>query len=354
MKRMYSLMALLLSLALLLCGCASAGRDAAQGAPAAPSGEVNLSSTSMDRGDAEYAEEMGPEPAPPSDAAQQGEAAGEALAARKIIRDAELEVQTLSYDEFLPALEAAIDEAGGYVQSSYTSGNGYYGSRLRSAEIVARIPAEGLDAFLAGVGGLGNVVDRRIALRDVTVNYVDTETHLAALRTEQESLMRILADAETVEDLIAVQSRLSEVRYEIESYESVLRTYDDQIAMSTVTLRVQEVERETPAVREGFFEEVGRRFSESLTDVGEGFRAFGAWFLGSLPAIVVWLVILAAAAALVMLLVRGLRRRRAAGGVKPARRKGRGRKADDAPAVDTPADDAPADDTPADGGRTDG
>lgn len=359
MKRMYSLMALLLSLALLLCGCAGAGRDAAPSAPAAPSGEVNLSSTSMDRGDAAYAEETGPEPAPTSDAAggstaQQGEAAGEALAARKIIRDAELEVQTLSYDEFLPALEAAIDEAGGYVQSSYTSGNGYYGSRLRSAEIVARIPAEGLDAFLAGVGGLGNVVDRRIALRDVTVNYVDTETHLAALRTEQESLMRILADAETVEDLIAVQSRLSEVRYEIESYESVLRTYDDQIAMSTVTLRVQEVERETPAVREGFFEEVGRRFSESLTDVGEGFRAFGAWFLGSLPAIVVWLVILAAAAALVMLLVRGLRRRRAAGGVKPARRKGRGRKADDAPADGAPADDTPADDTPADGGRTDG
>ena len=83
------------------------------------------------------------------------------------------------------------------------------------------------------------------------MNYVDTETHLAALRTEQESLMRILADAETVEDLIAVQSRLSEVRYEIESYESVLRTYDDQIAMSTVTLRVQEVERETPAVAGG-------------------------------------------------------------------------------------------------------
>ena len=74
------------------CCCAAAPARAgtpAQGAPAAPSGEVNLSSTSMDRGDAAYAEEMGPEPAPPSDAAQQGEAAGEALAARKIIRDAE-------------------------------------------------------------------------------------------------------------------------------------------------------------------------------------------------------------------------------------------------------------------------
>ena len=50
MRRMYSLMALLLSLALLLCGWPSPGRDTAQGAPAAPSGEVNLSSTSMDRG----------------------------------------------------------------------------------------------------------------------------------------------------------------------------------------------------------------------------------------------------------------------------------------------------------------
>lgn len=154
------------------------------------------------------------------------------------------------------------------------------------------------------MGDLGNVVDRRISLRDVTTPYADTEAHLTALRTERDALLEILAAAETVEDLISVQSRLSDVQYEIESYEATLRTYDDQIALSTVTMNIREVERATPVAEETFWQEVGRRFSESLADVGDGFRSFGAWFLGNLPAIVVWAVILGGATVVIVLLVR--------------------------------------------------
>lgn len=286
MKRnKWKLLSLALALVLLLCGCSAASqRDetsnsfdvSSPAAPAAPEGNMMTSEESdavLDTGEA-------------------GGLAGDPLASRKVIRDATLRIQTLEYDKFLPALEQAVLDVGGYVSSRYSSGNSYYGKHLRSAELEVRVPADRLDEFLTGVSGLGNVVDRRESLRDVTTAYVDTEAHLNALRTERDALLEILAAADTVEDLITVQNRLSDVQYEIESYEAVLRTYDDQIAMSTVTMYIDEVERETPVQEETFWQEVSRRFSESLGAVGEGFRTFGAWFFGNLPSIVVWVVIL--------------------------------------------------------------
>ena len=105
------------------------------------------------------------------------------------------------------------------------------------------------------------------------------------------------------------------MRYEIESYESILRTNDDQIDLSTVSLSVREVERETPVEEESFGQEVSRRFKESMEDVGEGFRNFGAWLFGNAPEIIVTLLILGAIAFVIVLIVRlsirGHRRRAA-------------------------------------------
>ncbi len=236
-----------------------------------------------------------------------------ALSSRKIIRNANVSVETLSFDAFLEQLSAAVGAIGGYIESSSIGGRTLRNDRqLRSAHYTIRIPADQLDAFLNTVSGFGNVTSMNTGLRDVTTNYVDSEKHLEALRTEQGALMEILAKAETVEDIITVQDRLTYVSYEIESYEAVLRTYDDQIALSTVTLSVNEVERETPVEKETFGQEVSRRFSESLEDVGNGFKNFAAWFLGSAPQIIVILLLFIGAPLLIVLLcVRGGKKRRA-------------------------------------------
>ena len=113
----------------------------------------------------------------------------------------------------------------------------------------------------------------------------------------------------TVEDIITVQDRLTYVRYEIESYEAILRTYDDQIALSTVSLSVNEVEKETPVEKETFGQEVSRRFKESLESVGDFFRDLGAWLFGSAPEIIVVLVFLGVHVLIVILIVKGIKRR---------------------------------------------
>ena len=234
------------------------------------------------------------------------------LANRKIIRNASVGVQTLEFDKFIENLNAAIAGVGGFIESSNVGGKEYYGSRsLRSASFEIRIPAASLDAFLNTVDGLGNVTSLSTNMRDVTTNYVDSQKHLEALRAEQDALLEILKSATTVEDIITVQDRLTYVKYEIESYESILRTYDDQVDLSTVSLRLYEVERETVVEPETFGQEVSRRFRESLETVGDNARSFGAWLFGNAPEIVVFLVINGVIALILVLSIRGGVKRRA-------------------------------------------
>lgn len=234
-----------------------------------------------------------------------------ALDNRKIIRNANIDVQTLEFDKFVEALNDAVAKEGGFIESSNVGGRTYYSSRLRSASFVIRVPANRLEAFLDTVGNLGNVTSKSTNLRDVTTKYVDSEKHLEALRTEQEALLEILKKAETVEDIITVQDRLSYVKYEIESYEAILRTYDDQVEMSTVSLYLDEVEHETVTEPETFWEEVSRRFNNSLENVRDGFLDFSSWILGNAPEIIVFLVINAAIVLIIVFSIRGGIRRRA-------------------------------------------
>ena len=234
-----------------------------------------------------------------------------AVAGRKIIKNGNLTIQTREFDEFMTELERSILAVGGYVEASSINGNSYNKNRMRSADITARIPAENLDAFCDQVSDLGNVTYKNLYTRDVTLTYVDLESHVKALRTEQQTLMDLLEKAESVEDIITIQSRLSDVLYEIESYESTLRTFDDQIAYSSVYLSIQEVQRETTVEKESAAQEIARRFRENWEDVKEGFARFGINFVSDLPVILVWVVFLGIILLIVVLIIKGSPKRKA-------------------------------------------
>ena len=238
---------------------------------------------------------------------------------RKYIRNAELAVQTLEFDSFISDVVSRMKELGGYIESNVTgkSGYNYYyyegsGSQNRKAEMVLRIPAEHLDEFLETVNGLGVVISRNETAADVTENYTDVEAKLASLNTEYDSLLKLLEKAETLNDIITLQDRLTNVRYEIEKCEKSLRSYDAQIAYSKVSLTVYEVERAAQVEEETFGQEVSRRFRESLEDVGEGFKDFAAWFIGDLPRIIIWLMFLVVIPlVIVLIIVKSVKRKNA-------------------------------------------
>ena len=212
---------------------------------------------------------------------------------RKLIRNVNLSLQTKEFDTVLENMSQKVKDLGGYIQDSSVWGSSSDYSSSRSASYTLRIPSDKLDEFIDVVETLGNVTYKYESVDDVTLRYVDVESHKKSLETEQERLLALLEKAENVEDIITIENRLSDVRYELENYESQIRLLDNQIDYSTVYVDISEVSRVTDTGKQGFFEEVASRFSDSVYVVLMGLRGFAIGILGSLPILVVWGVILA-------------------------------------------------------------
>lgn len=213
---------------------------------------------------------------------------------RKLIKNVSMDVETEQFDTFIPSVEEQVTALGGYIESLNTRNRSYYDydSSIRSAEIVARIPKNNLDAFVSRVEEASNITNRTESVEDVTLRYVDLESHKKMLLAEQESLLSLLESAESIEDIIAIEGRLSEVRYQIESMESQLRTYDNLVDYSTVRLYIQEVKRYTPVEEKGTWEKITTGFWNNVADIGEGLKNFGIGFLIRIPYLVVWAILL--------------------------------------------------------------
>lgn len=206
---------------------------------------------------------------------------------RKLIRTVSLSLETKEFDSVLTNLSTKTTELGGYIETSSVNGNSYSHHSTRYASYVIRIPADKLNEFVEVVSELGNVTQKNESVEDVTLRYIDVESHKKALETEQERLLELLSKAENMEEILTIESKLSDIRYEIENYESQLKTMDNQIDYSTVSVYVDEVERVMDTGEKGFFEEIKERFGNSLYVVARGIRGLVIGILGSLPILIV-------------------------------------------------------------------
>ena len=227
-----------------------------------------------------------------------------------------MSLQTTAFDETLAALEATVAEIGGFVESSSVSGNtrtyadGTTAVVDRWAYYTVRIPANQFKSFLSAAGDLGNVTNISRDAQNVTSQYTDYEARLESLNIQEERLLAMLEESGDLESLITLESRLSEVRYEIESIERNLRNLDQKLAYSTVNLDICEVEVYTPVAS------AQRTFGEKLSDAfADGWNSFVGfcgdfvlWFASALPGLVLFAAVVAAA---VLVILRIARRREA-------------------------------------------
>lgn len=213
-----------------------------------------------------------------------------ATTTRKVIKTANLNLQTLDFDAFAGALEQKLDETGAYLQYADVSGSDYYGGR-KSANYTIRVPEANLDRFLAGIEGIATVTNKTLGEEDVTLNYVDTEARIKTLQIEQERLLALLEKADNLDSIIKLEQRLSEVRYNMESYQSRLRTYDDKITYSTVRIYVYEVTRVQEKAPETVWERIQNGWSNTIYDITTGAQDFLVWAVVNLPYLVFWGVV---------------------------------------------------------------
>lgn len=201
---------------------------------------------------------------------------------QKLIKTVNMSAETTEFDTLVADVRAKAESAGGYVESSDVGGN-YGGDTTRYAYLVLRIPAEKLDDFVGGVKDASNVRTFSESTEDVTLQYTDMDTHIKALREELDALFSMMEQATSMKDILSIQSQITDVRYEIESYESQLRVYDNQVTYSTVYLDLYEVNRESSTAGTTFGERVKAKFNDNLYQMGQGFQIFMVGLLGGLP-----------------------------------------------------------------------
>ena len=208
---------------------------------------------------------------------------------RKWIITIDMTVETDDLDTLTAKLDQNIKSLGGYVEDqSVHNGSNYASRRYRSANLTVRIPEEKADQFTSDISGLANVVSQNLRREDITLNYVATSSRVTALETEEARLLELLAQAETMEDLLTIEARLTDVRYELENYTSQLRLYDNQIDYATIYLYIEEVQEYTPVEEPGFFKRIQTTFSDALEGLGDGIVNITVFLVGNSPYILVF------------------------------------------------------------------
>lgn len=212
--------------------------------------------------------------------------------ARKLIKTYNMSVETEVFDELMLNLEQEINVLGGYIQNLDTyNGSSYSYGRDKSASLTVRIPVKKLDSFVNFVGNAAHVTNKNLSVEDVTMTYVDIESRRATYEIEQERLLALLENAKTMEEIITLESRLSEVRYQLESMASQLRAYDNLVDYATVNINVSEVVKFTEPTPISYGERLTRSFTDSVENVWEGLKNFLVWFVGAIPGLVIFAII---------------------------------------------------------------
>ena len=298
MKKMTAFLVTLCMLAALLAGCGGAAKSTQAFDAAAPAEAANAysdyeSASGADRGLSNGTTDG-------SIALPEG---------RKWIITVNMSAETEDLDALMEAMNGKISGLGGYVedQDSY-NGSMYSSRRYRSASLTVRIPAQRVDEFTEEMSGIANVVSTNLSREDITLNYVATESRVAALQTEEARLLELMEQAETMADLLEIESRLTDVRYELENRASQLRLYDNQVDYATIYLSIDEVQEYTPIEEPTVWERISGGFISSVKGVGNGLLDLLVWVLAKSP----YLVILGGVTAGVVVLIKKRKARRAA------------------------------------------
>ena len=201
----------------------------------------------------------------------------------KIIYTANLTLESKDYDAARTALDEALADADGYMESSNES---TYTGSSRSLSLTLRVPQEHYASFLAAAAQAGNLVNRSEQAEDVTSQYVDLEARLANLKAQRTRLQELQASADNLSDLLEIESSLSDVQYQLESYQSQLDWYSDQVECCTVYISLDEVQTYTP-VDESFASRLRNALLDGWANFTGGVQDLAVIIVGCWPAIVI-------------------------------------------------------------------
>lgn len=288
-KRFYSFVTAAALTAAMLTGCGAADKGGAASSTA--SYDMTVESAAEYAAGAVVAEENG---------AIQSSLSPQTGTDRKIVYTASMRMESTRFDDARAALLAAVEDCGGYLESTDQSGSAKEGSRW--VYYTVRVPAGKYTAFLEQAGQAGSVLNLNESAQDITLEYVDVQARLESLESKKARLEALADKAETTADLLEIENQLTEVQYQLESYTRQMKVMDNQVDYCTVDISLREVATLTPT---------GVSFGERIADAFTGgWTAFAAFVQDAVVAIIYNLPLLIIFGILAAVLVPVLRKRR--------------------------------------------
>ena len=231
---------------------------------------------------------------------------------QKIVYTGNLSIQTLEYEKSAASIRKKIKDAGGFSEAESERDNDYYwynrsggSGNTRYLSITARIPSEKFEDFINSLSGDGKVMNRSVNAENISQVYANKETYKKSLEKEQERLLEMMDKAQTIEEMITVESRLSEVERQLNVYKTDLAQMDKDVEFSTVYIELKEVKRYTEEVSSTTFgEELKYAFEDAISSFKNFCEGIILFVVRNFP----YLIILAV---IIVMIVRAVGRSRA-------------------------------------------
>src|SRR4030095_13732368 len=167
------------------------------------------------------------------------------LANRKLIRNATVELEIVSFDNAVQKITAFANEERGYVAT--TDSEKQANGKLR-AQFGVKVLTRNLERFVQKIRSLGELKNQTLGTEDVTKAYFDTDARLKNAHVmEQRRIDMLKRKTGRVSDLLQVEKELGRVREEIEKMQGELKYWDSQVQFATVTISLAEKDMEEPA-----------------------------------------------------------------------------------------------------------
>lgn len=218
----------------------------------------------------------------------------------KLVYTASVTLESEDFEAASDALHQKIASLGGIIvsENAYNLNKKGYGGR--SMDMTVRIPQENYETFLAGLSDICNVAAVNRYVENLTERYYDNENRLKSYRIQEERLFAMLEKAESVTEMLEIESRLCDVQYQIEALTNTQRTIDNDVRYSTFNLSLAEVKKFTTPEPETF----GDKFKEAVGGSVESFGVFSENLLFFFIHVLPYLLCVAVVVVIVLVIVK--------------------------------------------------
>ena len=206
------------------------------------------------------------------------------LSDEKLVYRARFKMETKEYDSAIDSLDNLLEKYGGiteertysddapqWVISDYQNGYISDTNGWRELNTTIRVPSKNFEDFNAELSEIGHLTSSNSYVENISSAYYDTAIKLESYQEQAKNLLAMYESAQTIDEMLQIEDRLTELNYKINSLTTEIQTMDMNVAYSTITLTISEVSEYTYQSR--VYEELP--FLERWKDTFvEGFESF--------------------------------------------------------------------------------